>query len=174
MDTSNIPRIFWYSLSFCMVVTTVVLLTIAFKSSAISIEIASAKIELSSAIAQTKEIKNDLKLENERLISANKSLEQKLRLLEVAALNPMPGGCPEEICGANSGDGDGDGGGKGGGSGGSASGNGGKSKAVISIEDIKKHGILGGRNSEIRKTEIPQEWFDTLDAKIESAEQALK
>lgn len=72
MDISNIPKAFWYSLSFCMVVGTLGLLTIAYKASSVSIEIANAKIELQSAVSQTKEIKAILEATSKRLASESK------------------------------------------------------------------------------------------------------
>lgn len=77
MDTSNIPKAFWYSLSLCMVIATLGLLYIAYQSSSVSIEIANAKIELSSALSTTKEIKSELERENERLKQANQLLQAR-------------------------------------------------------------------------------------------------
>jgi hypothetical protein len=61
-----------------MVAGTLGLLIIAYKASSVSFEIANAKIELSSAIAKTKEIKSDLKLEDERLKDIKSDLEQMI------------------------------------------------------------------------------------------------
>lgn len=59
MDTSNIPKSFWHALSFCMVTATLSIIFIAYRSSAVSIEIANAKISLSSAIGTVKDITSD-------------------------------------------------------------------------------------------------------------------
>ncbi len=75
MDMASVPRSFWHALSFCMVAATLGLLFIAQSSSNVSIEIANAKIELSSAISQVKDIKSDLKAENTRLVKANLLLQ---------------------------------------------------------------------------------------------------
>lgn len=89
MDMANIPRSFWHALSFCMVAATLGLLYIAQSSSSVSIEIANAKIELSSAISQVKDIKSDLQAENIRLAEANLLLQEKIKKWEAAAkLNP--------------------------------------------------------------------------------------
>lgn len=89
MDMTNIPRSFWHALSFCMVAATLGLLYIAQSSSSVSIEIANAKIELSSAISQVKDIKSDLQAENIRLAEANLLLQEKIKRWEAAAkLNP--------------------------------------------------------------------------------------
>ena len=89
MDMANIPRTFWHALSFCMVAATLGLLYIAQSSSSVSIEIANAKIELSSAISQVKDIKSDLQAENTRLAEANLLLQEKIKKWEDAAkLNP--------------------------------------------------------------------------------------
>jgi hypothetical protein len=50
-----------------MVSATFGIIVIAYKSSTVSIEIADAKINLSSAIVQVKDIKNELEIENKRL-----------------------------------------------------------------------------------------------------------
>ena len=78
MDMSNVPKSFWHSLSFCMVVATLGLLFIAYKSSSVSIEIADAKINLSSALVTAKEIKSDLEAENERLKKANEQFQARI------------------------------------------------------------------------------------------------
>lgn len=89
MDMAAIPRSFWHALSFCMVAATLGLLYIAQSSSSVSIEIANAKIELSSAISQVKDIKSDLQTENIRLAEANLLLQEKIKKWEAAAkLNP--------------------------------------------------------------------------------------
>jgi FtsZ-binding cell division protein ZapB len=90
MDTTNIPKAFWYSLSFCMVVGTLGLLTIAYKANSVSIEIANAKIELQSAVSQTKEIKAMLEAESKQLTSESKLFQENvgaLRKLENGSLN---------------------------------------------------------------------------------------
>lgn len=79
MDTSNIPKSFWYALSFCMVTATLGIIFIAYRSSSVSIEIANAKISLSSALGTVKDIKSDLEKENERLKNANNELQAKLQ-----------------------------------------------------------------------------------------------
>lgn len=65
-----------------MIIATLGLLYIAHLSSTVSIQIANAKIELSSAINKTKELKGDLESENERLRTANSQLEKKLSVLD--------------------------------------------------------------------------------------------
>ena len=88
METSNIPRFFWISLSFCMVVATLGILGIAFQSATVSIEFADAKITMSSALADVKEIKTDLELENMKLQNEKKALEKLLTDLKQATDNP--------------------------------------------------------------------------------------
>jgi len=82
MDVSQIPKSFWHSLSFCMVVATLGLLFIAYKASSVSIEIANTKIELSSALTKTKEIKSELEKENDRLKNVSSKLEEKILSFE--------------------------------------------------------------------------------------------
>jgi len=78
MDISYIPKSFWHALSFCMIIATLGFLYIAYVSGSVSIEIANAKIELSSAISQVKDIKGDLVEENERLVKANNIMKNKI------------------------------------------------------------------------------------------------
>lgn len=88
MDTSHIPKTFWHSLSFCMVVGTLGLLIIAYKASSVSFEIANAKIVLSSTISQAKEIKSELDAENKRLLALNQRLEEQISVLEKSGKIP--------------------------------------------------------------------------------------
>lgn len=97
MDISHIPRSFWHAISFCIVVATLGLLYLAYISNSVSIEIANAKIELSSAISQVKEVKSDLAEENERLVNANNTLKTKLKKLEEKAANSTKGISLNEI-----------------------------------------------------------------------------
>lgn len=82
MDTNNIPKAFWYALSLCMLAATFGLLFIAYRSTTVSIEIANTKIELSSALSETKEIKSELEQENQRLKAASAELRKKVTELE--------------------------------------------------------------------------------------------
>ncbi|MCG2709048.1 MAG: hypothetical protein L6246_01835 [Thermodesulfovibrionales bacterium] len=107
-----------------MVVATIGLLIIAYKSSSVSIEIANTKIELSSVITKTKEIRNELQIEDERLKQANKELQEKLK---APKLN--------------------------------------EATSKIMLEELKKSG---------QRIEMSKERFKDLDAKIQSAEKAIK
>lgn len=97
MEKAHIPKSFWHSLSFCMVIATLGLLYIAYASSSVSIEIANAKIELSSAISQAKDIKSDLVSENARLTNANKKLKEQLATLETEAIKSTTGISIEDL-----------------------------------------------------------------------------
>lgn len=79
MDLAHIPRSFWHALSACMLMSTIGLLMIAYRSATVSIEIADAKINLSSAMATAKEIKSELQSENERLQAANEQLQKAVQ-----------------------------------------------------------------------------------------------
>jgi len=79
MNPGNLPKTFWYALSFCMVAATLGLLVIAYRASTVSIEIADAKINLSSALSDVKEVKTNLEIENEKLLSANAELTLQLQ-----------------------------------------------------------------------------------------------
>ncbi len=92
MDITHIPKLFWNSLSFCMLTATIGILYIAYTSSSVSIEIADAKINLSSAVSTTKEIRSKLEKENERLQKINAELSEELRRtsVEVAKIMQNP------------------------------------------------------------------------------------
>jgi len=94
MTPSNIPRFFWISLSFCMIVATFGLLTIAWQSTSISIEVANAKINMSKAISEVRQIKDELEREQEILTEEKESLKDLLKNLEKA---PDTSSNPEEL-----------------------------------------------------------------------------
>lgn len=87
MTPTNIPRFFWISLSFCMIVATLGLLGIAWQSTSISIEIANAKINLSKAISEVRQIKNELETEQERLMEEKRALNDLLNNLDKVSAN---------------------------------------------------------------------------------------
>ncbi len=58
MDISNIPKTFWYSVSFCIIFLTISFVVIAWKSTSLTIEIANTKIGLSQATTRTEEVVN--------------------------------------------------------------------------------------------------------------------
>lgn len=89
METSNIPRFFWISLSFCMVIATLGILGIALRSATVSIEIADAKITMSSVLADVKEIKSNLEFENQSLLKEKEALENLLSELKQPQNNPQ-------------------------------------------------------------------------------------
>jgi hypothetical protein len=68
-----------------MVVGTLGLLLIAYKASSVSIEIANTKIELLAAVSQTKEIRDNLEAESQRLASANKLFQENIDTLAKSA-----------------------------------------------------------------------------------------
>jgi len=65
-----------------MIVATLGLLGIAWQSTSISIEIANAKINLSKAISEVRQIKNELETEQERLMEEKRALNDLLNNLE--------------------------------------------------------------------------------------------
>ncbi|MGC9513412.1 MAG: hypothetical protein ACP5D8_07245 [Fidelibacterota bacterium] len=67
-----------------MIVATLGLLGIAWQSTSVSIEIANAKINLSRAISEVRQIKDELEIEQERLIEEKEALNDLLSNLEKA------------------------------------------------------------------------------------------
>lgn len=96
MDISSIPKTFWHSISLAILTGTAGMVMIAYQSSSVSIEIANAKIQLSSAITETKDIKSDLQIENDKLRQATERLKQKINDL-IASNSKTPSKRAEAI-----------------------------------------------------------------------------
>lgn len=64
---SNIPKVFWYSVSLCLLATTAILLYIAIKATSVKIEIANTKIELIQTTSELKSLNAKLELENGKI-----------------------------------------------------------------------------------------------------------
>jgi malate synthase len=77
MQTSQIPKTFWHTVSVSLLAATVVLLYIALRSTSISIEIANAKINLNTAISETEQLNQELREQNEALLAAKEELQRK-------------------------------------------------------------------------------------------------
>ncbi|RKY49954.1 MAG: hypothetical protein DRP86_04375 [Candidatus Neomarinimicrobiota bacterium] len=77
-----------------MIVATFGLLTIAWQSTSISIEVANAKINMSKAISEVRQIKDELEREQEILTEEKESLKDLLKNLEKA---PDTSSNPEEL-----------------------------------------------------------------------------
>ena len=88
MDTSNIPKTFWHSLSVAVLACTAMLLVIAYRSTDVSIRIANAKIDLKRGVAEVERLNKDLEAENERLKAAQDRLEQKYQEIERTLKRP--------------------------------------------------------------------------------------
>ena len=67
MDISNIPKTFWHSISIAILIATIGLTIISYKSASVSIEIASTKISLLSAIEKTEKLNESLRHNNAKL-----------------------------------------------------------------------------------------------------------
>jgi hypothetical protein len=76
MEISNIPKVFWYSLSISILALTFGLLFIDYRSTSISIEVANTKIALSQALSDTEKVASTLKQEAQSLEVAQKELLQ--------------------------------------------------------------------------------------------------
>lgn len=75
MDISNIPKPFWYSVSFCIVFLTISFVVIAWKSTSLTIEIANAKVSLSQAATRTEIANKQLRNVAEELYEKRAQLE---------------------------------------------------------------------------------------------------
>jgi len=67
MDISNIPKTFWHSVSIAILVATIGLTIIAYRSASVSIEIANTKINLLAAIEKTEKLNETLRSNNSKL-----------------------------------------------------------------------------------------------------------
>jgi len=67
VDISNIPKTFWHSISIAILIATIGLTIISYKSASVSIEIANTKISLLSAIAETEKLNESLRMKNNKL-----------------------------------------------------------------------------------------------------------
>jgi septal ring factor EnvC (AmiA/AmiB activator) len=77
MDTSNIPKLFWYTVSICILAVTFGVLHLAYKSSCVSIKFANIQIDLSVAAADLEEINSQLEEKNNMLAEARAELERR-------------------------------------------------------------------------------------------------
>jgi hypothetical protein len=75
MDISNIPKTFWYSVSFCIIFLTISFVVIAWKSTSLTIEIANTKIGLSQAATRTEVVNEQLRGIAEELDDERKELQ---------------------------------------------------------------------------------------------------
>lgn len=86
MDISNIPKPFWYSVSFCIVFLTISFVVIAWKSTSLTIEIANAKVSLSQAATHTEIANKQLMNVAEELYEERAQLESlREEILELAS-----------------------------------------------------------------------------------------
>ena len=74
MDTKAIPSVFWYSLSFCMITATIGILFIFYLAGSVSIEVASAKINMTKAVYKVREVRADLEKKSYELAEKEKAL----------------------------------------------------------------------------------------------------
>jgi septal ring factor EnvC (AmiA/AmiB activator) len=82
MDTSNIPKLFWYTVSICILAVTFGVLHLAYKSSCVSIKFANIQIDLSAAAADLEEINRQLEEKNSMLAEGRAQLERREKILE--------------------------------------------------------------------------------------------
>jgi cell division protein FtsB len=89
LNESGIPKFFWYTISFCLLMVVFFLMWIAYKSQTVNIEIASTKIQLVSSIREVEDAYSALKLKDEAMKAANALLEEENKSLkkQLASLN---------------------------------------------------------------------------------------
>ncbi len=74
----NIPNVFWYTLSLCMAAATTAIIVLAGMASSISLEYDKYKLELKSAVIDTKAAQQQLELKRRRLAEAESLLNAQL------------------------------------------------------------------------------------------------
>lgn len=98
MDIQHIPKTFWHALSIAILIVSSGLTYIAYRSSNVSIELANAKINLSSEVAsstialksaldEAKEAKAETERKYDALIKQHELLQSQLRVIESQALS---------------------------------------------------------------------------------------
>lgn len=84
MDISNIPKVFWYSLSISLLSLTTGLTISSIRATEVSVEVANSKINLSKNINSVQRINQNLKIkveELEKIDNSYKELQQKYNKL---------------------------------------------------------------------------------------------
>lgn len=66
----NVPRLFWYSLSVCMLATTATLCYVAMRSQSVDINVANTKISLSRAAGDVERLASQLDAKEAELAKA--------------------------------------------------------------------------------------------------------
>ncbi|NWO05799.1 MAG: hypothetical protein HLX50_08930 [Alteromonadaceae bacterium] len=74
----KIPNIFWYTLSFCMFAATVAIIGFASQASSISLGYDKYKLELKSAVIDTKAAQQQLEIKRRRLAEAESLINAQL------------------------------------------------------------------------------------------------
>lgn len=98
MDIQSIPRTFWHSISLAILIVSAGLTHVAYKSSDVSIELANAKIDLSSEVAsstialknaltQAKKAKEATEQKYATLLKNYKTMQKQVAALKDQALN---------------------------------------------------------------------------------------
>ena len=90
MDISQIPKAFWYSISFSIVIIALTFSWAAYNSRGMTIEIANAKVAISGQLSDIDKINNQLQLQSEQLEKTKKSLEEKIKNLETRQAKSTP------------------------------------------------------------------------------------
>ncbi|MCG7865842.1 MAG: hypothetical protein JAY74_05640 [Candidatus Thiodiazotropha taylori] len=96
MDIQHIPRTFWHALSIAVIVVSSGLTYIAYRSSNVSIELANAKINLSSEVAsstialnaaldEAKKAKTEAESKYTKLLEKHEALKEQLASIEEKA-----------------------------------------------------------------------------------------
>jgi hypothetical protein len=81
MDLSHIPKTFWHALSLAILAATLGLVIVAYRSSAVSIEVANTKISLSGVVSETEELAKRLQEESEALERVRDDVERRIQAL---------------------------------------------------------------------------------------------
>lgn len=96
MDIQHIPKTFWHALSIAVLVVSAGLTYIAYRSSTVSIELANAKINLSSEVAsstialrsaldEAKDAKADAEKKYDELLRQHEHLQERLKQIKSAS-----------------------------------------------------------------------------------------
>ena len=85
MEVSNVPNVFWYSVSLAILLITATFSWAALQSNGMTIEIANAKIAITGQLSDLDKVNENLKNQLVLLNKTKAELEKKIRKLELSS-----------------------------------------------------------------------------------------
>lgn len=85
----NIPKIFWYAVSFAIVTITITLIALSWRAQSVSVEISSTKINLSRAIQDVQSVADALEAKEKELQATKQKLVAATRPVIIEPVKPI-------------------------------------------------------------------------------------